>query len=75
MESMPSACAPSSGGAYKIGHNPVLFCLTLPDTAWHQISSAYTAKNSGDLIRYSLDVTNFATSSQYLLADRLSLQR
>ena len=25
MESMPSACASSSGGAYKIGHNPVLF--------------------------------------------------
>jgi len=48
--------------------------LTLPDTAWHQISSAYTAKNSGDLIRYSLYVSNFANSSQNLLADCLSLQ-
>jgi Phosphoesterase family len=48
---------------------------TLPDTAWHQISSAYTAKNSGDLIRYSLYVSNFASSGQYLLADCLSLQQ
>ena len=49
--------------------------LTLPDTAWHQISSAYTARNSGDVIRYSLYVSNFASSSQNLLADCLSLQQ
>jgi hypothetical protein len=49
--------------------------LTLADTAWHQIRSAYTAKNSGDLIRYSLYVSNFASSSQSLLADCLSLQQ
>jgi hypothetical protein len=49
--------------------------LTLPDTAWHQISSAYTAKTSGDLIRYSLYVSNFASSSQNLLADCFSLRQ
>ncbi len=49
--------------------------VTLPDTAWHQVSSAYTAKNTGDVIRYSLYVSNFASSSQYLLADCLSLQQ
>lgn len=48
--------------------------MTLPDTAWHQISSVYTAQDSGDLIRYTLSVSNFANSGQNLLADCLSLQ-
>jgi hypothetical protein len=47
---------------------------TLPDTAWHRISSGYTAHNSGDMIRYSLYASNLASSSQYFLADCLSLQ-
>lgn len=51
-----------------------LTTVTLGDTAWHQISSAYTAKGSGDLIRYSLYATNFASPSQNFLADCLSLQ-
>ncbi len=47
--------------------------MTLNDTNWHQISSAYTAKNSGDNIRYMLYVSNFANSAQYFQADCLSL--
>jgi len=34
----------------------------------------YTAVHSGDALRYSLYVSNFATSTQYFLADCLSLQ-
>ena len=48
--------------------------ITLNDTNWQAISSAYVAKNSGDYIRYSLYASNFASSSQYFLADCLSLQ-
>jgi acid phosphatase len=47
---------------------------TLTDTSWHEISSAYTAKSSGDLIRYSLYASNLASASQSFLADCLSLQ-
>ena len=48
--------------------------VTLNDTGWNQIAAAYTAKYSGDSIRYSLYVTNLASASQDLLADCLSLQ-
>ena len=48
--------------------------VTLSDTSWHQITSAYTAKEKGNLIRYSLYVANFASSGQHFLADCLSLQ-
>ena len=48
--------------------------ITLPETGWYQITSSYLAKNSGDAIRYSLYASNFASSSQYFLADCLSLQ-
>jgi hypothetical protein len=48
--------------------------VTLSDTSWHQITSAYTAKGTGNLIRYSLYVANFASSGQHFLADCLSLQ-
>jgi phospholipase C len=48
--------------------------VTLADTGWHQVKSAYTAKYSGDSIRYSLYVPNLAAASQKLLADCLSLQ-
>jgi hypothetical protein len=48
--------------------------VTLNDTRWHQIRSAYTAKYSGDSIRYSLYVSNLASAGQDLLADCLSLQ-
>jgi phospholipase C len=30
MEAMPTACNPSSSGAYKIGHNPILFYQDVP---------------------------------------------
>ncbi len=42
-------------------------------TSWHSISAAYTAQNSGDVIKYSLYVSNFTSTSQYFLADMLSL--
>jgi hypothetical protein len=48
--------------------------VALDDTGWHQIKSAYTAKYSGDSIRYSLYVSNRASAGQDLLADCLSLQ-
>lgn len=48
--------------------------VTLSDTKWHQITSAYTAKGTGDVIRYSLYVSNFASSGQHFLADCMSLQ-
>lgn len=48
--------------------------VTVSDTAWHQIASSYTAAQSGDFLRYSLFASNFASSSQYFLADCLSLQ-
>lgn len=42
-------------------------------SGWQQITSTYTAKNSGDYIRYSVYASNFASSSQNFLADCLSL--
>ncbi len=47
--------------------------MTLADTNWHQIVSPYTAQGSGNLIRYSLYGSNFASSSQYVYADQFSL--
>ncbi len=47
--------------------------VTLNDTAWHTISTAYVAKNAGNSIRYSLYGT-FTASSQRVLSDCLSLQ-
>ena len=47
--------------------------MTVGDTGWHQITSAYTAKGSGDLIRYSLYASNLANSGQNFQADCLSL--
>ena len=48
--------------------------VTLSDTKWHQITSAYTAKGTGNVIRYSLYASNFANSGQHFLADCMSLQ-
>jgi hypothetical protein len=48
--------------------------MTLGDTAWHQVTSTYTAQASGDLIKYSLYASNLASSAQYFQADCLSLQ-
>ena len=48
--------------------------VTLGDTGWHQVSTAYTATATGDLIRYTLRAANFASPSQDFLADCLSLQ-
>jgi phosphatidylinositol-3-phosphatase len=48
--------------------------MTASGTGWQQITSAYTAKNTGDLIRYSLYASNFASTAQHFLADCLSLQ-
>ncbi len=48
--------------------------VTLSDTNWHQITSAYTAKGTGNVIRYSLYASNFASSGQHFLADCMSLQ-
>jgi hypothetical protein len=47
--------------------------MTLSDTSWHQITSSYTADDSGDSIRYFVYASNFASSSQDFLADCLSL--
>lgn len=48
--------------------------VTLPDTDWHSLQSLYIGANSGDVLRYSLFATNFTSSSQFFLADCLSLQ-
>ena len=42
-------------------------------SGWQQITSTYTAKNSGDYIRYSVYASNFASSSQNFL-DRISTE-
>jgi hypothetical protein len=60
----------TQSGAGGIGYHTTT--LTLPDTGWHQITSAYTAKNSGDLIRYSVYSSGMA-AGQNFLADCLSL--
>jgi hypothetical protein len=48
--------------------------ITASGAGWQQITSAYTAKNTGDLIRYSLAASNLAAATQHFLADCLSLQ-
>jgi hypothetical protein len=48
--------------------------VTLSDTSWHQISSAYSAKGTGNTIRYLLFATNLASTAQSFQADCLSLQ-
>ncbi len=48
--------------------------ITASGTGWQQITSGYTAKNAGDLIRYSLYASSFASTAQHFLADCLSLQ-
>lgn len=54
--------------------NTATTVLTAPDTGWHSISNSYAAKGTGNSLNYSLYATNFAGSSQSLLADCLSLQ-
>jgi hypothetical protein len=48
--------------------------VTLPDTAWHQITSSVTAQTTGNVIRYALYASNLGTSRQSFLADCLGLQ-
>jgi beta-mannanase len=59
----------SSGAAVAYANKTV----TLSDTAWHPVSVAYTAKNAGDQIRYSLYAT-FPKAGTSMLGDCLSLQ-
>lgn len=47
---------------------------TLTDTNWHAISDTFTAHNSGDVLHYSVYVSNLPNSTQALLADCLMLQ-
>jgi hypothetical protein len=61
----------TTGGATVRSHTTV---VTLGDTSWHQVSSLYTAKTTGNVIRYALYASNLASSSQFFLADCLSLQ-
>lgn len=61
----------SPGGTTISSH---VTTTTLGDTNWHQITSAYTAEKTGNLIHYSLYAANFAGSSQHFLADCMSLQ-
>jgi hypothetical protein len=56
------------------GVNSHVTTVTVGDTGWHQITSAYTAEMTGNLIHYSLFASNFASSGQHFLADCLSLQ-
>jgi hypothetical protein len=60
----------TQSGAGGIGYHTTT--VTLPDTGWHQVTSAYTAKNSGDLIRYSVYSPGMV-AGQYFQADCLSL--
>lgn len=48
--------------------------VTANDSGWHQISSSYTAKQTGDVLRYSLYASSLASSSRYFFADCISLQ-
>jgi hypothetical protein len=43
-------------------------------TGWFQITTQYTAQNTGDALHYTVHVTNLADPSQSFLADCLSLQ-
>jgi hypothetical protein len=45
-----------------------------PDTAWHALSTTYTAKNAGDILHVSVYASNLASAGQYFQADCLSLQ-
>jgi phosphatidylinositol-3-phosphatase len=58
-------------GTKLAGHTTT---ITAGDTAWHNLSSSYTATATGDEIRTAVFSSNFANTSQYLLADCLSLQ-
>lgn len=40
---------------------------------WQQITSTYTAQDSGDYIRYSVYASNLASTTQHFFADCLSL--
>jgi len=62
----------TTAGGTGVGYHSTT--VTAGDTSSHQISSAYTAKGTGDVIHYMLYASNFASSSQYFLADCLSLQ-
>lgn len=59
----------TSGGA-KVGYSRKT--VTLGDTGWHQITDSYTAKDSGDLLRYGVVGHSFSSSEDFL-ADCLSL--
>jgi hypothetical protein len=48
--------------------------MTLNDTKWHPITTAYTAHATGDVLHYSLYATNLENQRQHFLADCLSLQ-
>jgi phosphatidylinositol-3-phosphatase len=47
--------------------------LTAGDTSWHQITTSYTALDSGDTLHYFVYDSNFASTSQHFQADCLSL--
>ena len=59
----------TSGGTSVASHVTTITAAS----GWQQITSTYTAKNSGDYIRYVVYASNFASSSQNFLADCLSL--
>jgi hypothetical protein len=61
----------TSSGATVSSHTTT---MTLSDTNWHQITSSYTAQDTGDALHYSVYASNLASSSQNFLADCLSLQ-
>jgi hypothetical protein len=61
----------SPGGTTISSH---VTTATLSDTNWHQITSAYTAEKTGNLIHYSLYAANLAGPGQHFLADCMSLQ-
>jgi hypothetical protein len=60
----------TTSGGTGVGSHVTTITAT---SGWQQITSTYTAKNSGDYIRYSVYASNFASSSQNFLADCLSL--
>ncbi len=51
QESMPTACAASSGGTYKIGHNPPIFYRDIPisECRSHDLPVAALSARSGPL--------------------------
>lgn len=60
----------ASGGAPVGSHTTT---VTLSDTDWHQVSDSYTARGTGNTLRYSLHAS-LASTSQTFLADCLGLQ-